>query len=114
VEYSAAQRQAIVDLTWHTEGRALGDYKVFVHFYADLVNPPIAQTDSYSGTGTLPLQNWPPGVLHDTIVVDLAAVAAGQYRVAVGLYNPFSGERLVADSGDPSGRVWIGDVEVES
>ncbi len=113
VEYRAMERQVVVDLSWQTQGLARGDFKVFVHFYADPGQPPIAQADAYPGGGTLPPQNWPPGVLHDTIVVDLATIAAGQYQVAVGFYDPATGERIVIDDGDPSGRVWIGDIEVE-
>lgn len=113
VQYDAAARQAVVDLIWQTTGRAQGDYKVFVHVYGDPTQPPVAQTDGYPGAGTLPPQNWPPGVLHDTIVVDLTTTAAGNYRVAIGLYNPIGGERLVPRNGDASGRVWIGTVGVE-
>src|SRR5262249_13226114 len=80
----------VIDFEWYTDGSAQGDYKLFVHVYGDVNQPPVAQSDGYPGGGTLPPGDWLPGVLHDTITVDLTAVPSGTYKVAIGLYNPYS------------------------
>ena len=67
-----------VKFEWYTDGSAKGDYKVFVHLYDDINQPPAAQTDMRPGNGTLPPGNWLPGVLRDTITVDLQGISVGQ------------------------------------
>lgn len=112
IDYDPVSATMAVNFEWFTDGSATGDYKVFVHVYRDMDAPPIAQADQYAGNGTLPPGNWLPGVLGDRITVDLKGVPPGRYRVAIGLYNPSSGERLQASGGDEQGRYFIGEVEV--
>jgi len=113
LDYRADDAQLDVNLEWYTDGSAMGDYKVFVHLYEDVNEPPVAQMDMRPGNGTLPPQNWLPGVLQDTITVDLKDEPAGTYRVAIGLYDPVTFERLQPTGGDEQGRLFIGEVEVK-
>jgi hypothetical protein len=105
-----------LNLNWYTEGSAEGDYRFFVHLYDDINQPPIAQHDDYPGNGTLPPGNWLPGVLNDTVVVDLNNVTPGTYQLAIGFYDPYTGERLMPESEvyevSPDGRLFLGEVEV--
>ena len=64
------------------------------------------------GNGTLPPGNWLPGVLRDTITVDLQGVPIGTYKVAIGMYDPVTFERLQPTGGDANGRLFIGEVEI--
>jgi hypothetical protein len=100
-----------VTLAWHSDGAAQGDYKVFVHLL-DADGVIAAQADARPGGGTLPPGNWLPGTFRDALVVNLADVPPGQYRAAVGLYDPVTGARLApAQGGDDSALLFIGEVE---
>lgn len=112
VFYTPIGDQVYVGLDWYTDGSAKGDYKVFVHLYDDINQPPVAQTDMRPGNGTLPPGNWLPGVLRDTITVDLHGVKSGTYQVAIGMYDPVTLERLQPTGGDANGRLFIGEVEI--
>ena len=112
IEYQAGTAELPINFEWYTDGSAEGDYKVFVHVL-DGNDQIVAQADTYPGNGTLPPGNWLPGVLHDRIVVDLGETPPGHYRVAMGLYNPYTLERLQPEGGDGSGQFFIGDVEIQ-
>jgi hypothetical protein len=101
-----------LNVDWATNGGTQGDYKVFVHLYADANQPPVAQADERPGQGTLPPGNWLPGVIHETIEVDLSQVPPGQYRLAIGLYNPLTNERLAPSGGDTQNRLFLQTVEI--
>ena len=113
LDYQPDEAKLGVNFEWYTDGGAKGDYKVFVHLYSDKSQPPVAQLDMRPGNGTLPPGNWLPGVLRDTITVDLNGVAAGKYQVAVGMYDPVTFERLQPTGGDGQGRLFIGEVEIK-
>lgn len=113
--------QLTLNIHWVTMQGAVGDYKVFVHLYDDINAPPIAQVDAYPGAGALPPGNWLPGVISDTLVVDLTQIPPGRYTIAVGLYEATSFERLLPGLGsaaetiqiDPDARrVFIGEVNI--
>lgn len=108
-----SDQKLIVNLEWYTDGTATGDYKIFVHLYSDTNAQPVAQADMRPGNGTLPPGNWLPGVLRDTIVVDLQNTPPGNYHVAIGMYDPITLQRLSSTSGDEQGRLFIGDVEIK-
>lgn len=106
--------QLIIDLLWGNDGRARGDYKVFVHVLPPDSDQPVAQYDNRPLDGTLPPGNWLPGVIPDTFVVDLSELLPGRYRVMLGLYDPVTFERLQPVNGDEFGRLLIGEVEIDS
>ena len=68
---------------------------------------------------TYPTSRWWPGeVVADRVSISLADVPAGQYGIAVGVYDPATGTRLplVEQSGEPvpDGRLVLPDlVEVQ-
>lgn len=87
-------RQLSVDLDWWTDGTASGDLIAFVHLYADLSEPPIAQSDLRPGSGALPPGAWLPGARSDRIVLDLSDLSPGTYSLAVGLYDAVTLDRI--------------------
>ncbi|MBZ0289545.1 MAG: hypothetical protein K8I30_18125, partial [Anaerolineae bacterium] len=111
IDYTTGAKQMPIEVDWYTDGGAQGDYKVFVHILDDN-DQIVAQADTYPGSGTLPPGNWLPGILHDTIMIDVDQVPAGIYRVAIGLYNPYTFERLQPTGGDDQNRFFIGEVEI--
>jgi uncharacterized membrane protein len=92
-------------LNWSRIGGALDrDYTVFVHLL-DAAGERVAQGDGMPGyLGVLPTTLWEPGVpVLDRHVVSLPAdLAAGQYSLLIGWYDPNGGERLPLSSGDDS------------
>ena len=112
----------ILDLTWYTPSGAKGDYSVFVHLYP--ANDPdasqVAQTDTRPGANALPPGNWLPGIVSDTMTLNLDSVPDGRYRVAFGLYDPVTFERLVptlaattTHTATVDGRVFLDPVEIK-
>ncbi|MFN8529906.1 MAG: hypothetical protein U0670_14990 [Anaerolineae bacterium] len=99
-------------LDWYTPTGTSGDWSVFVHVYAeDDLNTVLAQTDSRPGRGMLPPGNWLPGVIRDTIRIDVSGLAPGRYRVALGLYDPVTFARLTPTDGDDQNRFWFASFE---
>jgi hypothetical protein len=112
IEYAAESRQFAVEFAWQNDGSARGDYRLFVHVYGAVDQPPVLQVDHYPGGGALPPGNWLPGVIRDRITLDFSSLPAGRYAVALGLYNPYTGERLLTPAGDDSGRVFFQEVVI--
>jgi hypothetical protein len=113
-----------IETDWFSDGHAEGDYRRFVHLYDNINQPPLAQSDGYV-TGfkgfanlenPLPPGNWLPGTISDRIRIDINHVPPGTYSVAIGFYNPQTGERLVPTSDryevSPDGRLWLGEVTI--
>ncbi|UCG23149.1 MAG: glycosyltransferase family 39 protein [Chloroflexota bacterium] len=88
-------------LFWRGEQRMPTDYKVFVHiFEPGGGGVPVAQSDAMPKNWRYPTTLWGLNELVvDDIAVSLEKVASGQYGVAVGVYDPISGERLNAVDG---------------
>ncbi|MBZ0302622.1 MAG: hypothetical protein K8J31_22955, partial [Anaerolineae bacterium] len=103
-----------LNLHWYSDGNPEGDYRFFAHLYADPNEPPVAQTDRYPLIPPAPPGNWPPGPNWDRVMVDLSDVPPGTYQLAIGFYNPYTGERLLPESDiyevSPDGRLWLGAV----
>ncbi|MEO0560566.1 MAG: hypothetical protein AAF125_00530 [Chloroflexota bacterium] len=117
VEIVVADGVLSARLDWVKDNsQTLGDYRLFVHVYDDLNSPPAAQLDRYPLGQGIPPGNWLPGELSDTIVVTLESLPDGVFTVAVGLYDPTTGERLVPRAGvaetTGDGRLLIGEIEV--
>jgi hypothetical protein len=105
-----------VSLLLGTRTGASGDYKLFIHLL-DEGDRIAAQYDAYPGNGSLPPGNWLPTFFGEAITLRLPP-EPGRYRVAFGLYNPYTFERLVpykpddSPAGDEQGRFIIGEVEI--
>jgi len=82
-------------LYWKADQRMLQDYKVFVHVFDKVSGIPVAQDDSMPNRGDFPTGFWVPGEeLRDQVPISLIDTPADQYGVAVGVYDPLTGERL--------------------
>jgi hypothetical protein len=97
-----AQPGGTLDLTLHWQALASTDrpYTVFVHLL-DEAGTVLGYGDSEPGGGEYPTTGWLPGeYLADRHTVTLAADARpGAYRLAIGLYDPVTGERLKTPDG---------------
>ncbi len=89
---------------WRCDQRPAQDYTTFVHVLPARAGVPVvAQMDSPPAGGAYPTSLWQPGeVIRDTITVPMPPdLAAGNYEIVVGLYDPISGQRLpVAGAAD--------------
>jgi hypothetical protein len=73
------------------------DYKRFVHLYDPLTEEVVAQDDAMPRNWTYPTSLWTPQeVVSETVTLDLADIVPGQYRLAVGWYDPETLDRLAA------------------
>ena len=83
-------------LHWQTLQRMDVDYKVFVHVYDPETGIPTAQDDAMPRRWRYPTSYWKPGeIIDDAIPIAIGDLPAGSYGVAVGVYDPGTGERLV-------------------
>lgn len=83
-----------ITLFWRATGPVSTDFKVFVHVVAaDDPERKVTQHDSIPGLGTRPTIQWQPGV----VVTDVhpLTLPAGDWLLAVGMYDPVSGQRPV-------------------
>jgi hypothetical protein len=107
-----------VTLYWQAQREMDTSYKVFVHLY-DGEGEMIAQRDRLPALGARPTSAWERGeIVADRYCVPIGSdIAAGRYQVAVGLYNPQTGERLAAFSSHEErltqDRIPLGSIEVE-
>ena len=82
-------------LYWRAEQHMANDYRVFVHVFPTTSDVPVAQDDSFPRRGGFPTRFWYIGeIVADRIPVDLSAIPAGKYGVAIGVYDPVTAERL--------------------
>ncbi len=81
-------------LYWHVLAPLPADEKVFVHLLtAD--GQLVAQVDAVPLHWSYPTGQWKRGeFIRDAYHLDLSGVPRGDYRLAVGFYDPRSGERL--------------------
>ncbi len=107
-----------VKLYWQARREMEEGYKVFVHLYDEEGNI-LAQRDRMPGLGARPTSGWQAGeVVADRLTVPVdSEVPVGRYRLAVGLYDGGTGDRLPVYGPDgeqlQEGRVFIGHVGVE-
>jgi len=105
-----------VSLQWTISERQRARYTVFVHLY-DKASKLIAQTDSEPVNGLQPFSHIEPGQpVTDCRALFIPADAApGRYLVAVGLYAPDTGQRLLVASGAKMGQAHtiLGEVTIQ-
>jgi hypothetical protein len=106
-----------VTLYWQAQREMDTSYKVFVHMY-DGEGEILTQRDRLPGLGARPTSAWKKGeIVADRYYVPTNSdVSAGTYQLAVGLYDPQTGERLATfgSDGEPlaQDRILLGRVEV--
>ena len=93
-------------LTWQALAPVETGYTVFVHLLSG--DDKLTQADSWPCSGTCPTHDWRPGqVVVDVHDITLPPGAPGRpYRVALGLYQDATGER-VAVAGRDDGTVYL-------
>ena len=93
-------------LYWSPRGRPTHDYTVFVHLL-DSSGQLRGQADSPPMAGKYPTSVWDAGeVIADLRTLSLAPdLPAGEYKIAIGLYDPETGQRvpIVDEDGQVSG-----------
>jgi hypothetical protein len=92
---AAPGEQLALTLYWQADGPTDLSYSVFVH----LVGPDgmiFGQVDRLPADGAAPTSSWAPGqVVVDTLSIPVRAdTPSGTYHIAVGLYDPYSADRL--------------------
>lgn len=95
--YDLAQDAAtlIITPTWKAVTGVDSNYKVFVHVFDPATEKIVAQSDAMPRDNAYPTSRWLRGeVISDTIVLPLDAVPPGSYRIAIGLYDPATSDRL--------------------
>jgi hypothetical protein len=97
-----------VTLHWRALRRVGESYKFFVHLYDAGSGALAAQVDVVPRDWTYPTMMWQAEeVVSDAVRLPLSGVPAGRYRLAVGVYDPDTGERLPARSAGASSDVLI-------
>lgn len=104
-------------LAWRGLRHMQTDYHFFVHVYDPATGTIVAQADAIPGKGPPTSYWWPCDAIADTVVISLDGVPAGTYRIAVGIYDPATMQRLPAIDGQdrpiPDGRLVLdGTVQV--
>lgn len=93
-------------VTWDILGQTNVPLKVFVHLLPSPTLPgtaPAAQDDQFPADGGLDTTTWEPGsAFVDVYRIDISALASGQYRLVLGLYDPQTNERQLERAGADS------------
>jgi 4-amino-4-deoxy-L-arabinose transferase-like glycosyltransferase len=92
-------------LTARLYWQALAEFSQNYTAFVQLIGPDgrlYGQVDQTPGAGAFPTTGWLPGeYITDEYAISLAADApTGAYQVAIGLYNPETGQRLPVSGGD--------------
>jgi uncharacterized membrane protein len=89
-------------LYWQTQQALPTSYTVFVHLL-DPSDHVVAQQDSIPAEGAIPTSDWAVNeVIADRHLIEFPDLPTGEYRLIVGMYDPATGERLLASGGDTS------------
>ncbi len=97
--YDLLQERDRLTLTlwWQAEEAPGRDYKRFVHLFDPATEQVPVQDDAMPRAWTYPTSQWVAGeVVSETVTLPLSGLAAGEYRLAVGWYDPDTVTRLPA------------------
>jgi hypothetical protein len=71
------------------------DYKIFVHIFDPATGEVVAQDDAMPHRWLFPTTLWWAGeTVQDPISISMDGVSPGTYGIAVGVYEPLTGDRL--------------------
>jgi hypothetical protein len=85
-----------ISLYWKAEQKPQADYKLFVHLL-NAEGELVRQYDAMPCNWQCPTSGWQPGdTIADQVVVTLAGLPPGEYRLAAGFYSAETGKRLTA------------------
>lgn len=117
LEYILNKNEDELDFTlyWRPDHHPVIDYKIFIHIFDPETGIPVAQSDFMPRGWVYPTSFWWPGeIVEDEATVSLEAVPPGKYGIAIGIYDPASGERLPVVDGAgnelPDGRLILEEI----
>jgi hypothetical protein len=100
-DLSREEGELRLGLHWQALRRMDGDYKVFVHLFDPATEVIVAQDDAMPRQNQYPTSWWAEGeVVSDEITISLKGLPQGHYRLALGVYDPQTMDRLAAVSPD--------------
>ncbi|NBD36830.1 MAG: hypothetical protein GVY30_12650, partial [Chloroflexi bacterium] len=104
--YELDQQADTIKLTlwWQAQQAPARDHKRFVHLYDPATEEIIAQDDAMPRAWAYPTSLWAANeVVSETISLAIEEIGAGEYRLAVGWYDPETATRLRAldNAGQP-------------
>jgi hypothetical protein len=86
-----------LDMFWQSDNKMADSYVIFVHLLDIKSGKLAAQSDGIPQDWAYPTMIWTPGeTVLDQRSLNLRDVPAGDYALAVGLYDQVSGERITA------------------
>ncbi len=111
---TTAHGELLLELRWQSLRPVDYNYQVFVHLL-NAADEKLAQRDGQPVQWLRPTSTWLPG---ETIVDRYGLLLppdlpGGSYTVAVGLYDPVSGQRLPVSAGPRDYAIEIGPIQVE-
>ncbi|HTP09939.1 MAG TPA: hypothetical protein VMP08_16895, partial [Anaerolineae bacterium] len=78
-----------IDLAWRALRDITSNYKVFAHVFDPATENIVAQWDAMPRDNAYPTSRWITNeVVTETLTIPLTAVPPGDYRIAIGLYEP--------------------------
>jgi hypothetical protein len=92
---SVADETLTITLYWQAVRRMDESYKFFVHLYDAETDELLAQKDAVPRGWSYPTNWWEAGeIVTDEARLSIGDLSPQDYELAVGVYNPDSGERL--------------------
>jgi hypothetical protein len=78
-----------IDLAWQAVRDITSNYKVFAHIYDPATETIATQWDAMPRDNAYPTSRWIANeIVTETLTIPLATVPPGDYRLAIGLYEP--------------------------
>lgn len=105
-DLNQSPEQLSLTLHWQALTRPDKSYKFFIHLIDANSGELVAQTDFVPRDWTYPTNWWEAGeFVVDTAVLPLETVGSGTYELRIGIYDPDSGERLLATTDGNDGPI---------
>lgn len=113
IGYHVADKRLQIGATWFSMGTLEHDGKLFVHVYRDPTASPTLQTEQWLMGDRVPPANLTVGPFNESYELNLGALSAGTYQVAVGIYDPNDGKRYtVTTANTTDDRLFLGTIEI--
>jgi hypothetical protein len=105
----------LLSLRWESLRRVDYNYHVFVHLL-DAHGERVAQRDGQPVQWMRPISSWQPGeeIIDHYGLLLTDDLPTGEYTIAIGLYDPVSGQRLPISAGPGDFAIELGPILVES